>query len=94
MKALPFEVVAAFLRIGQKYSIEILKAEAASRLTYEYPSSPDAWNSLVEYSMIERNECLDVDTINFTHETQCSARITPMAFCNLFMARPIHEILT
>lgn len=93
MKALPFDVVAAFLRLGQKYYIEVLKTEATSRLTHEFPSSLDAWDSLVENSMIEQDGCLYVDAINLARETGCLALILPMTFYNLFSSQPIHKIL-
>ncbi|KZP11458.1 hypothetical protein FIBSPDRAFT_899024 [Athelia psychrophila] len=36
--ALPFLVVAAFLRLGNKYDIEVLRADALKRLFFEIPS--------------------------------------------------------
>ncbi|KZP28193.1 hypothetical protein FIBSPDRAFT_817787 [Athelia psychrophila] len=38
---LPIETVAAFLRLGKKYEIELLHAEALKRLRYEYPTTLD-----------------------------------------------------
>ncbi|KZP23547.1 hypothetical protein FIBSPDRAFT_952058 [Athelia psychrophila] len=35
---MPIEVVAAFLRLGNKYEIEALRAEAPKRLLFEFPS--------------------------------------------------------
>lgn len=36
---LPIVAVAALLRLGTKYDIEVLRTEAVKRLVYEFPTS-------------------------------------------------------
>lgn len=37
LKPIPFVVISAFLRLGTKYEIEVLRSEAIDRLAHEYP---------------------------------------------------------
>lgn len=54
--ALPFTVVAAFLpRLGNKYDIEVLRADALKRLFYEMPSDFEAYSVRPAWSMIRKD---------------------------------------
>ena len=75
----PFDVVAAFLRLGLKYNIECLRDEATTRLTYEFPSSLESYDRMVDGEMIEQGYSAN-DTINLLRECQCLIHILPVAF--------------
>ena len=76
----PFDVVAAFLRLGLKYNIESLRDEATTRLTYEFPSSLEIYDCMVDGGMIELGDSVANDTINLLRECQYSTHILPIAF--------------
>ena len=76
----PFDVVAAFLRLGLKYNIESLRDEAATRLTREFPSSLEIYDCMVDGDMIELGDSVANDTINLLRECQYLTHILPVAF--------------
>ena len=80
VKPLPFDVVAAFLRLGLKYNIESLRDEATTRLTHEFPSSLDIYDRMVDGEMIELSDSFVNDTINLLRECQYLTHILPVAF--------------
>lgn len=88
MAPLPFDVVAAFLRLGLKYNIESLKAEAVTRLTHEFPSSLQVFDFIALGSMIQPHSSMATDTINLVRETKHLNRILPCAF--YVLAEAIH----
>ncbi|KZP28181.1 hypothetical protein FIBSPDRAFT_275953 [Athelia psychrophila] len=51
-QALSITIIAAFLRLGTKYDIELLRAEALNRLHYEYPSTLEEYDKINKWSMI------------------------------------------
>lgn len=59
-KPLKIEIVAAFLRLGKKYEIELLHADALERLHYELPSTLQAYDkrgimgSMITVHSVER----------------------------------------
>lgn len=79
-KAIPFAVVAAFLRLGSKYSIQSLTAEATERLMYEFPTNLDNYDKNKDYSMIEKAGFTVEKVINLVRKTQQLTRILPLAF--------------
>ena len=76
----PFDVVAAFLRLGLKYNIECLRDEATTRLTYEFPSSLEFYDRMVDGEMIELSCSFNNATINLVRECQYLTYILPVAF--------------
>ncbi|KZP11459.1 hypothetical protein FIBSPDRAFT_756717 [Athelia psychrophila] len=67
--ALPFTVVAAFLRLGNKYDIEVLRADALKRLFYEMPSVLEAYEARAAWSMIRKdNKHTKLDMANLARE--------------------------
>lgn len=77
---MPFDVVAAFLRLGEKYNITILKTDALTRLQYEFPSTLEQYDQANEWSMIENKHAVTRDTINLAREVHCVDYILPSAF--------------
>ena len=80
VKPLPFDVVAAFLRLGLKYNIKSLRDEATTRLTYEFPSSLEFYDRMVDGEMIELSYSFINATINLVRECQYLTYILPVAF--------------
>lgn len=89
IKPIPFKVVAAFLRLGEKYSLETLKADATARLTYEFPSTLDAYDSMVDNTMV--GGCDPVSVIQLARQTQSLRRVLPTAF---YFVQDIKSITT
>lgn len=65
---LPMKVVAAFLRLGNKYDIELLRDDALKRLHYEYPSTLEEYDNCNRGSMIVQNSASDFIAANLAHE--------------------------
>lgn len=61
-------VVAAFLRIGTKYEIEILRTEGIKRLFYEYPSNMSDYYGIDAWSRIDNSDWVDIDAANLARE--------------------------
>lgn len=90
-KPLPINVIAAFLRLGKKYEIELLHADALKRLHYEYPSTLEDLDQCNRYSMIDENYSTGTTIViaNLARE-QGLLRILPLAFyrcCQLYTAK-------
>lgn len=65
---LPIEIVAAFLRLGNKYKIEVLRAEALKRLFHEYPLEVRDFDEMGHWSMIESGAWVISDTVKLARE--------------------------
>ncbi|KZP13429.1 hypothetical protein FIBSPDRAFT_869357 [Athelia psychrophila] len=74
---LDFAVVAAFLRLGKKYEIELLHAEAVKRLRYEFPSL-QGLDGCHRFSMIKGDFSTSVDVANLARE-QSLLCVLPLA---------------
>lgn len=61
-------IVAAFLRLGRKYDISILRDEAAKRIFYEYPSTLAEYDAKDSYFMISQSAWTEVDVTNVARE--------------------------
>ncbi|KZP11449.1 hypothetical protein FIBSPDRAFT_871365 [Athelia psychrophila] len=62
-------IVAAFLRLGKKYGLDMLRNdEALKRLYYEYPTTLTEFDAMNSYSMIEQNAWVDIDVTNVARE--------------------------
>ncbi|KZP11463.1 hypothetical protein FIBSPDRAFT_899028 [Athelia psychrophila] len=68
LKALPITTIATFLRLGKKYEIEILRAEALKRLFGEYPSTLKDWDKLALNSLVAENGGVVIDAANLARE--------------------------
>lgn len=78
---IPMSVVAAFLRLGKKYDIWILHAEAVKRLTYECPSSLEDFDKLELWSMIEAENGLPVEIVKLARETDLPSILPIALYC-------------
>lgn len=61
---LDFAVVAAFLRLGKKYEIELFHAEALRSLCDKFPSNLKDLDECNKYSMIKEGFSTSVDVAN------------------------------
>lgn len=104
---MPFEVVAAFLRLGTKYDIAHIQAEAMARLTTEYPLYPTQLDaalhahedpSAVRIYQIAKEESRSkavgcaIAAIGLAYETQTLC-ILPAAYYRLCVMAKLDEIL-
>ncbi|KZP13430.1 hypothetical protein FIBSPDRAFT_753509 [Athelia psychrophila] len=75
---LDFTAVAAFLRLGKKYEIGPLHAEALKRLCYEFPSTLKGLDECRRFSMIKGRIGASVDVANLARE-QSLLCVLPLA---------------
>ena len=94
---LPLPILAAFLRLGRKYDIQQLQAEALRRLTFEFPSTLEEFDRLdTAYTLID----CGVDTfllavIHIARESDCLS-VLPTAlfqFCERYGVKGMIEAL-
>jgi hypothetical protein len=79
---LPIAVIAAFLRLGRKYEIVQLHTEAVTRLEYEFPSSLEKCQVMVDFTMIDDTGCLPslvFEVIQLAHENDLQ-HLLPWAY--------------
>jgi hypothetical protein len=74
-------VVAAFLRLGKKYDISILRSEAIKRLTYECPSSLEDFDKLEFWSMIEAEDGLPLEIVRLARENDLPSVLPIALYC-------------
>ena len=90
-----FDVVAAFLRLGDKYNIATLKKDAIMRLQYDFPSTLGGLGLDATDSMIKTNETtttLARDAVNLAREVGCIDSILPWAF-HVLGSHGIHKVV-
>jgi hypothetical protein len=76
-----------------KYNISTLTAEAMERLSYEFPTTLERWDSFDPYSRVELNDQADyVDVVNLAKEIQLP-RILPIAFLQCILTDDIFECI-
>ncbi|KZP13431.1 hypothetical protein FIBSPDRAFT_797890 [Athelia psychrophila] len=75
---LDFAVVAAFLRLGKKYEIELLYAEALKRLRYEFPSTLKDLDEYSRHTMIKGDFRTSADVAKLARE-QSLLCVLPLA---------------
>lgn len=90
---MPFDAVAAFLRLGLKYRIDVLNKEAIARLTYEFPTSLEDFDDNVRFRMISDDNDILVKAINLARECLCINSILPVAFYRLITEHEVHTDL-
>ena len=78
---IPMSVVSAFLRLGKKYEIDILQAEATKRLTYECPSSLEDFDKLEFWSMIEAEDGLPIEIVKLGRENGLLSVVPIALYC-------------
>lgn len=98
LKPVVFEVVAAFLRLGLKYNVEMLKTEAIGRLTHEFPTSVEAYDNNVNTKTPSRlitvkQDDLAVRAINLARECDCIDFILPTAFYSVISLPDFHKAI-
>ncbi|KII91816.1 hypothetical protein PLICRDRAFT_521867 [Plicaturopsis crispa FD-325 SS-3] len=83
---MPFDVAAAFLRLGKKYEIGYIHSQALLRFTTEYPSKLDAYDILENKTSPLRNlnrlilrTFNPMETVNLARETH-TLSILPVAW--------------
>lgn len=65
----PIKVVAAFLRLGQKYDFEAIRIEALHRIFYEVPTTLEDYDTLKTGSQIQKTSVLFwIDMLTVAHE--------------------------
>lgn len=92
---LPFNVVAAFLRLGNKYNISVLKDDALKKLKHDFPSTLDDWDQLQDsYPNIEYTPNLHRYVINLARETGCIDCVLPAVFYAVFEHEGANQALS
>ncbi|KAJ7690103.1 hypothetical protein B0H17DRAFT_1331519 [Mycena rosella] len=79
----PFEVVAAYLRLGRKYDIMAFKDDAVSRLRHEFPSRLALWDGrMAKAKLVKITESpgVHVDLLNLAYELGIYRCIPALAF--------------
>ncbi|KIM87927.1 hypothetical protein PILCRDRAFT_95671 [Piloderma croceum F 1598] len=88
---LPLAVVAAFLRLGMKYNISTLTADAMERLSYEFPTTMGRWDSFDLCSRVDLYTQADyIDVVNLAKEIQLP-HFLPTAFLHCILIDDIFE---
>lgn len=77
-KPLSIEVVAAFLRLGNKYGIEVLRAEALKQLYRQYPSTLENYDNLDNSLSVDQSRWDHIDAVNLARE-QGLLSVLPLA---------------
>jgi hypothetical protein len=92
--AQPFAVVAAFLRLGSKYEIAQLRSEAVKRLSIEYPSELDKWDSVVvtPWAEIQSHKGIHFNVVNLAREVGLTS-ILPAAYYSACEINGFEQIL-
>ena len=88
------------LRLGQTYQVDQLRQEAVHRLSEEFPSTLDAWNTLSQHSWEQIQQpdkdkdylALYVECANLARETGLT-RLLPATFMETYHSFPLKEIL-
>ncbi|KAF8989031.1 hypothetical protein BDQ17DRAFT_1393350 [Cyathus striatus] len=79
-EAVPFPTLAAMLRLGRKYDFEHLRDEALIRLTSEFPTTLNEWESLAEeFTHIKYQRGILFDVINLAREMSVNS-VLPAAY--------------
>ena len=94
--ALPMPVVATFLRMGNKYDIEILRADALKRLSYEIPSDFKSYTSCQCWTMVCKDQsvpCMNVDILNLVaeHGMRSAMQLARYRCCKLCSAADLFK---
>ncbi|KAJ7171026.1 hypothetical protein C8R46DRAFT_1175624 [Mycena filopes] len=95
--ALPFEVVAALLRLGLKYSISMAKENALWRIHHEFPALLDLWDQVeagIRMQKIRYQPGLLLDMLSLAYEGGVSSSVPILAACcvrSFDMAALLHD---
>ncbi|KAJ7020156.1 hypothetical protein C8F04DRAFT_974669 [Mycena alexandri] len=84
--ALPFDVVAALLRLGRKYDICVAKENALWRIRHEFPAVLDLWDELeagIRMQKIQYRSTLVLDMLSLAYEGGVSSSVPILAACCL-----------
>ncbi|KAJ7196475.1 hypothetical protein GGX14DRAFT_672490 [Mycena pura] len=80
-EALPFDVVAAMVRLGRKYEMAAVKNNATWRIHYEFPNTFNSWvqvrNGLTK---IELQPGRILDLLNLVYEYEIRSSVPTLAF--------------
>ncbi|KII91856.1 hypothetical protein PLICRDRAFT_136372 [Plicaturopsis crispa FD-325 SS-3] len=91
-RTMPFGVVAAFLRLGKKYDIQHIHDEAMLRLTTDYPSTLEAYDSSSRLHRLECTSHAELFAMNLARETQ-TLQIIPAAMYTFASYRSLRDIM-
>jgi len=65
---LPISIIAAFLRLGQKYEIDQLRSEAVTRLSYDFPTTLEEFDQSFKETLSHCDGVLLFTSINLARE--------------------------
>ncbi|KAJ7717992.1 hypothetical protein B0H16DRAFT_1337712 [Mycena metata] len=84
--ALPFDVVAALLRLGSKYHISVAKENAIWRIRHEFPAVLDLWDEVeagIRMQKIQYRPSLLLDMLSLAYDGGVSSSVPILAACCL-----------
>lgn len=86
-QAVPFKVVAAFVRLGRKYDIDVVLDDGLRRLHQEFPATLESYDNLeldteTGWTLIKYARGIEIDVVNLAHE-QNLLSVLPLAFLSL-----------
>ncbi|KZP11464.1 hypothetical protein FIBSPDRAFT_837642 [Athelia psychrophila] len=81
---LPFEMIAAFLRLGRKYDMEEVRTEALSRLYREFPTTLQEFDKAQHWSAVKHTPGIYFDIANLAREHNLLS-VLPCALFRCYM---------
>ncbi|KAJ7650830.1 hypothetical protein FB45DRAFT_997611 [Roridomyces roridus] len=75
----PFEVIACMLRLGKKYEIDRLTADAVLRIRHDFPNDVQSWERKQKLEKIEERAGLEADLLNLVLETGLHTSVPVLA---------------
>ncbi|KAF8216796.1 hypothetical protein K438DRAFT_1925829 [Mycena galopus ATCC 62051] len=92
---LPLPAVGALIRLGRKYEVKDLFASAVARLTAEYPTTLDRYDTVQQAVFSGRitETYADIDVIALANETNLQS-VLPSAYYHLVERSTLNQLLT
>ncbi|KAJ7634502.1 hypothetical protein FB45DRAFT_909052 [Roridomyces roridus] len=82
-ECLPFDVIAAMLRLGRKYGICTAEASAIRRIHWEFPTTLKTWSAHARFKKIQKADGMLFDLLNLVHEFGINTTIPALALACL-----------
>ncbi|KAJ7196474.1 hypothetical protein GGX14DRAFT_672488 [Mycena pura] len=80
-ETLPFDVVAAMVRLGKKYEMAAIKNNATWRIHYEFPNTLHSWIEVQnKLTKIESQPGMMLDLLNLVYEYEIRSSVPTLAF--------------